>query len=419
MLIRKVYFTILFVIAFSFVLVVPMSSQVGSRDIIWAHGATISKGWYDFRREMEWHGFIFNDILTGPLYDDAVVDGILSTSYYLDQRIEQQMGENVLGLGNGFGGIALRYAQLANENISAMVFCGVPNQGSQAILKATQIFNSKSDVQRFLEKIQSKKLIDNCADCNVTGLFKSWADAFANGEFLRDLQPDSDVITNINLAENLPTVPYITLYGTVEDFSMTRMLDTRGSVIDNDALVRCYEQRTGERPKNIYNQDIRSIIRRTSGFFNSVIRYIGELFTKSTDTPSPEEIQTAAKNFIGEANDFIFVEMLAEHDVELELARMLRCQLVPQLQESEWMLMLQGESFYETKINVNVITYEEIELCKLECVSDFANVPNSIHHCLTWCSKLNIGENVPVSVFIIPLLKWIACLRRLKKPNNF
>lgn len=401
MLNRKFFFSTLCIVLPLLLFCISLNGQVDPRDIIWAHGTSqTSKGWYDFRNEMVWEGFFFNDIITGTLYDDAVVNGVLATAQYLDQRVDLQEGNNVLGIGHGFGGIALRYAQLENEEISAMVLSGVPNQGSHAILKSTRSTSGITEIQLIIEKVNAIKLGDNCADCNITGLFESWVnDIESASNFLGDLRPVDDVIVNINKTQNLPTIPYIVLYGTVQDFSLTRLLDTRGSVSDDDALVRCQEERIREESKNIQNLEIQGTIQRTNGFFANVLAFAGSFISGQSSSSPTGAALSAISNYINQETNRIIQDIQAQQEIENELARMLRCQLANQLQEAEWMLMMLDGSFQEQEILV--FDVDLFSQCMAYCGmnNNYPGGGSPILECFNHCEGLSLQPQA-VQVFV-------------------
>ncbi|TVR87631.1 MAG: hypothetical protein EA411_07130 [Saprospirales bacterium] len=396
-----------------------VTGQVQERDMVWCNGTSqTSNGWDHFRLEMGFHGFQFDQLLDNQ-WPNAWGQGVLAGADYIDYRINLRSGSDVLGIGHGFGGIALRYAQHLNSDISAMVLSGVPNQGSFAIGQATLATpNGVSKVSEIIERIESVKLGDNCQDCNVTGLFKSWINTIEGGkDFIGDLSNDSDVILNINKPAYLPTIPYIVLYGTVEDFSLVRMLDTKFSIGDGTELVECQEERIREESKNIENLEIQRTIRNTNGFFANVLGFAGSLL--SAGSGSPGAALSAISNYINQETNRIIQEIQAQQEIENELARMLRCQLANQLQEAEWMLMMLDGSFEVTEVFVDMTTQEDIDLCMLDCEMDFSNDPNSIHHCQNWCSQnLVIGEYVTTTVFVAELTNGLLAESEQKLPGS-
>lgn len=370
------------------------------RDIIWAHGTSqTSKGWFRFAQLTSQKGYLFNPILTGPSYDDAIGDGVIATAEYLDNRIEFQNGSNVLGIGHGFGGIALRYAQLENDNINAMILSAVPNQGSIAMREATRKTpGDQTQVQHMIDKVSAIKNQYDCNfNCNVIDLFKTWMDAIAAGEsFLQDLRPDSDVITDINQTQNLPSVPYIVLYGTVEDFSLTRLLDVRGSVTpDANHLVECIQNAVDDARQNISKDEKIAAINSASGFLASVLKFAGSLLNIDEDS-GPGDVLGSISTFINEQSSLVVQEIQAQFEIQSKIAQLLRCQMAGQLLEAEWMLMMLDGAFEEREIFI----LDDVEPCLLDCIAQFPDDPNSIHHCQNWCYGNLGGHYIVVEYFV-------------------
>ncbi len=368
------------------------------RDIIWAHGTSqTSKKWFDFENEANWKGFIFNNINTGPLYTEAQNQGILVTAEYLDNRIELQNGSNVLGIGHGFGGIALRYAQLENDNINAMILSAVPNQGSSILRKAVDAnIGNQSEIQIVIDKVSAIKNQNDCNfNCNVIELFKTWMDAIVAGEnFLKDLRPDSDIITNINQTQNLPTVPYIVLYGTQEDFSLTRLLDVRGSSNASAThLAECAQNAVDDARANINNQDKIAAINLSSGFFANVIGFAGSLI----NADGVGDALGAVSNYINNQSALAVEAIQAEFEIQSKTAQLLRCQLAGQLLEAEWMLMMLDGSFEEQQVFIQDL--DLFSQCMIDCPFSLVGGGTPIVECFDYCEGVST-QLTTVTVFV-------------------
>ncbi len=422
MIIRKFFVFNLFIILLVLSIGTTINGQVQPRDMVWCNGTSqTSDGWGHFRVGMETLGFQFENLLDNQ-WPNSWGQGVLSGADYIDYRINLRSGNNVLGIGHGFGGIALRYSQHLNSEISAMVLSGVPNQGSFAIDLITSFTPSGvSKVSKMIQKVEAIKLGDNCQHCNVTGLFKTWINTMEDGaSYIGDLSYDSDIIYDINQPGNLPTVPYIVIYGTVEDFSLTRMLDSKHSVGDEDHLVKCLENRIRDETKNLDNKILQSTIRKTNGFFANVLAFAGSVISSAGPTgPNPGALLSAVDNYIKQETNRIIQDIQDQQEIEEEISRMLRCQLANQLQEAEWMLMMLDGTFHETDIFVDMTTQEDIELCMLDCEVEFPNDPNSIHHCQNWCTQhLVIGQYVTVSIFVAELTNGLLAESEQKLPGS-
>lgn len=390
-------------IALIFLTLFLAQTGISQRNTIWANGALFhtSKPWSDFRQEMTWRGYDFKDLMDDNT--EAADNGILTYAAYLDQRVGDK--ENVLGIAHGYGGVALRYVQHLNPNIQAMVLCGVPNQGSIAIEAAT-ITNSesKTEFQILVEAIESMKEGDDCQNCNVTGIFKNWIDGLqAAGSYLGNLRPNNDIIIDINEPDMLPTVPYVVLYGTVEEFSLTRMLDSRAFASDSDYLTRCHNERILEEQKRLEAMHALAVMNLVSGLLSSTVDLVGSVVSASTPELNPGAIISAAGTHIQESSEAIIQKIEDDLENELELARMLRCQLADQVLEAHWMLALLDGQFEEQEVYVsNPLTQEHINWCEADCEEQFPEEidPNAHHHCLVDCFSNTGGYYQTITVFV-------------------
>jgi hypothetical protein len=385
------------------IVLVLMIAQKGNsqRNTIWVYGASqTSKSWVDFRQEMSWRGYNFTNLLDNNT--EPAGNGILPFAAYLDQRVNDKV--QTLGIAHGYGGIALRYAQHLNPNIEAMILCGVPNQGSWAIHKATFSFpGQQTELQKMVESVESIKQGDNCMDCNVTGIFKNWINSLEAGkDYLGDLSPESDIISNINEPNMMPSVPYLVLYSTVEEFSLTRMLDSRAWTNSNaNYLTNCYWERIEEEVKRVNLMEVTTMLTLLSSFYKSSLNFVGTTISATSgSTPNPGQIINAAGNFVQETTNAIIKVIEDKLKIEQELARMLRCRLADQVLEAEWMLKMLDGQFVEEEVFVyNVLTQEHIDWCEADCEEQFPDA-NSYHHCLGYCFNDVGGFYQTITVFV-------------------
>lgn len=388
-------------ILFLLCLLLANSPAAAQRNTIWVDGSSqTSRGWGSLKQSMGWRGYEFNDLKETSSQYAAMVGGALSLSDYIGGRIDMHQAENVLGIAHGFGGISLRYAQHENPGIEAMILCGVPNQGSAAMRYATVSSDDQTALLQMVEATESIIGGDNCRDCGLVNLFKGWAESLER-DFLSDVNDDSDVIANINQEGMLPTVPYLVLYGTVNDFALSRMLDSRSWLDDEPRLSKCYSDRIEEERKRLNTNAINALIRNNGNFFANALRYIGSVVLAAAN-PTPDMIASGLATLISGERDAIIQSIQSELESELELARMLRCQLSVQVLEAQWHLaMLDGDFEATGQFWVNTATQQDIEECIEDCDLEFPQDidPNSHHHCLTYCNHHLSGSWTPLYTF--------------------
>jgi hypothetical protein len=378
---------------------VEMNAQE-KRNTLWADGSTpTSKGWIDFRNGMvNWKGYQLESLNDATYITSAIGNGVQAAADHLDGRVGS--AETVLGIAHGFSGIALRYAQHQNSNISAMILCGVPNQGSLALDKATKVQPGfKTHPQLIIEKVEALKAGNNCMDCDVTGLFKSFIDELALGkDFLIELTPEHDVIKTINQPSSLPSVPYAVLYGFHEDFSLTRMLDTRGSSSDTDHIVRCQAERIRRESKHIDNLETIRTIRNTNGFFANALAFLGSLVSASSGNVGA--VISAMATYLNSGTNSLIQEIEADAEIERQLARMLRCQLANQVQEAEWMLMMLNDLSLQEKV-IELPDWQSYSTCLQHCDIGLALGGGiNLVECDAFCAAQASSQAISVTVWV-------------------
>ena len=79
--------------------------------------------------------------------------------------------DDLLGIAHDYGGLVLRDLQLKDDNISAMVLVGVPNQGLPPSISPLLSTPTVMAPLKLLDAIQDFKKGDNCKDCDFTDTF--------------------------------------------------------------------------------------------------------------------------------------------------------------------------------------------------------------------------------------------------------
>ena len=338
------------------------------RNTVWIRGTSInSNGWSEMKGEMTARGFQFNDLM------DSSFDPTLGVVGAADQ-VETMIGNsnNVLGIAHDYGGIVLRDLQLQDPGISAMILDGVPNQGSSGILGAIQNDGpaSLSRAQKLIEAVNLIRQGDDCNNCGFVAAFQSWVNEMEGAEdFLDDVQAGSPIINELNAPQNMPTVPYAVLWGSVEQLSLTKLLSSRAFPSDTDYFTRCFTETLNRERQEAKEAFIRATISNTQGFFGNVLKFIGVLVTENV--PGATIIGGIGKFLVDTRND-ILNEIAEVKKRDEELARILRCELSNQVLAAEWQLLLMANSaLEEIEVEVSVNT-EEYWDCIDECGLDMA-----------------------------------------------
>lgn len=345
--------------------------SIAQRNVAWAPigNSQNSAGWFGTIMLLEDVGYDFTTVSNTTYAQD---NGILDMANQIDGFVGQNT--NTLGIAHDIDGIAMRYAQLSNPNMTGMLLNGVPNQGSAALQNLTSpvIGTTTTVIQDIISRTNSIKSGDNCDDCNVVGLFEQWVDQNAAGSgVIGELSPLHPTMTDI--VDTEPTIPYVVFYGTVEDYSLIRMLSSKYSPgSDSDILVSCYNARLAlARATAIENAD-RVLATRVGGFFNKFLTLIGGVVSAASGTTvSIGSIITAGSNFLSSQRDRIKEETKATQERDRELARILRCETANKMLEAEWLLLMLSGLFVESEqeIPCNQTAYND---CLDECGLDMA-----------------------------------------------
>ena len=374
--------------------ILQVTSAFAQRKTLWMRGVSqTSNGWNASKTHLAYLGYDFDNLLFSTVYEpglgvEAAADVLAGT--YGDNN-------DLLGIAHDYGGLVMRDLQLKDDNISAMILVGVPNQGSSAIDFTTTV-EPNSDgtrAQILVDAIQDIKGGDRCEDCDLVGAFDSWINGLYGGRnYLSDAQRGSPVITHLN--ENMPTVPYAVMWGSVEEFSITRLLSSRAFPSDGDYYSECYARRLEEARQEAKDVFLISTIRNTTGFLGSVFNFIGSI----APGISPSEWISRAGSFVNTQRQNFIAEIQAVKERDEELARILRCEFANQLLAAEWQLAMLENSALETN-EVPISIPSEYDNCMLECATDMAWGDWGMNmSCDEFCAGLPDNETTMVTVLV-------------------
>ena len=374
--------------------ILQVDTAFAQRNTLWMNGVSqTSNGWNASKTHLTYLGYNFDNLLFSDVYEPGLgvqeAADILAGTY----------GDNndLLGIAHDYGGLIMRDLQLKDDNISAMILVGVPNQGSSAI-DFTTIVQPNSDgtrAQILVDAIQDIKGGDRCEDCDLVNAFDSWINGLYGGRtYLRDAQRESTLITH--LTENMPTVPYVVMWGSVEEFSITRLLSSRAFPSDGDYYSECYARRLEEARQEAKDAFILSTIRNTTGFLGGVLTFIANI----APGISPSEWISRAGSFLTTQRQNVIAEIQAIKERNEELARILRCEFANQLLSAEWQLAMLENSASETN-EIPVSIPSEYDNCLLECATDMAWGDWGMNMgCDEFCAGLSDNETTLVTVLV-------------------
>ena len=376
------------------VVILQAGAASAQRNTLWMRGVSQnSNGWNASKDHLGGLGYYFDNLIFSDVYEPGL--GVEGAADVLAGTFGDH--DDLLGIAHDYGGLVLRDLQLKDDNISAMVLVGVPNQGSSAI-DFTTIVDPNSNgtrAQKLLDAIQDFKKGDNCKDCDFTEAFDSWVNGLYGGRnYLKDAQTESSVVSHLN--ENMPTVPYVVMWGSVKDFSITRLLSSSAFPSDGDFYSKCYAREFEEARQSANDAFILSTIRNSTGLLGSVMNFIGAI----APGLSTGEWISRIGNFINAQRQNFINQIQAVQERDNRLAELLRCEFANQLLAAEWQLaMLENSSLEESQVTIFIPS--EYDNCILECNTDIAMGDWHLNMtCEEFCVELTDDETMTVTLLV-------------------
>lgn len=410
--------------------VISLFAQPQPRPMVWCDGANAtSDGWLKtfVRQEFEAQGYLFDQLVPTDTYFDALAQGSVELGDFISSEIGSE--GNVLGIAHDMGGLGLRYAQSLNQNITAMVLDGVPNQGSLALLNSGQSLpGSLSKMQALLEDVRGIQGTDNCDEfCDVVANFESWVNEIEGGQaFYRDAYTDSDFL--INDVPSEPSVPYIVLVGEIPSFSLTRLLDSRGSLTNGNELRDCYREAI-ERARGEITFESDLLIKETRNVFTNLLTFFSQGVNKGIVGGDPVFGSGAVSDVVGASASFIekerqdkYARIRINRELSEELRRILRCELSNRYLEAEWLISLLDGEFIEEEEEIDCDA--EYDQCVDDCEYDVAwgDGPQNGMTCAEYCAQNYDpdceNETITVEYFIIEPMDGLLTVSEQKLPGS-
>ena len=379
------------IIATIFFQILWVSSIDAQRNTLWMRGTTQnSNGWGAVKSSLLINdGYQFDDLIYSDLYNLSV--GVTAASDALAGTFGSN--EDILGIAHDYGGLVLRHLQLQEPNISAMILNGVPNQGSSALSFATTSSpGDESRAEKLINRIEQIQGPDNCEDCGLLEAFRSWVESLnAGSSYLCDAKAGSSIIDDLN--DNMPTVPFAILWGSDDEFSITRMMSSNAFPSNNDYLTECYTQQLEEARQDAKEALIRRTITNTLNFLGEVANAIGSIIGAG-DKPNPADIISAVVDLVNatQQNTLNEIEAVKEHDEEL--ARVLRCEFSNQLLAAEWQLGIMENAFQTEEVDWFYSEQQCEAICNQQGWEDWY----LMHVCIPDC----MDEPHPGTALVVP-----------------
>ncbi len=395
------------------------SLHAQTRNTIWLDGLqTTSLGWKP-NRYSNLKLYDFEDLVSTNLDFNAGYDpwlGVEGASNYLKPIVEGR--ENVLGIAHDYGGLVLRHlANNDDDEITAMILNGVPNQGSSAIQMAIgqNADDGDSRMQIIIDKVNDIKGDEGCEDCNIVGNFERWIDEIAhpnNRAVFEDMAPG--VMIN-NLNANPPDIPYAIIWGSVDTYnseqSIVNLMDSRGSITGFDnSLANCVAGKLREQQKKIEDDKIVRNVNVVLGLFGSVLDFASSLISGNVfGNPEDDENNFDTGGFLGAIGSFAndikstIVDYLdTNSELDQRLASLMRCETANQMLEVHYELAMMDAGQVEVEL-VDENLAGNLQHCEQYCWEQFeGSIPNHAAYgaCIQDCLENNPAP--PILGFVTP-----------------
>lgn len=366
-----------------------------TRSTIWLDGFrnTTSHGWggvpnvyYDLA---DYDFVAINRDNTNSNIDYDLNLGVFGAASQMEPQLDGH--DNVLGIAHDMGGLVLRDLANKDNSLSAMILDGVPNQGAAALNFTTVADGNegtRTRAQAIIDGAQDIIADDECENCNLIEAFKEWIDEIAlNKEYLRQMRRNSEEVNTLNA--NPPDIPFVILWGSVEELSFSTLMSSYHSTGDNngDIYTDCYARTLAEEKKKYQEDLVLNTIDNVVDFYGSYLEYQGTVFS------DPLEIISAIGDFIKDAKDNITDQIEDVRDRDQELARILRCEAAVQIINVDWNYALNEFGSLATE---EVVIGSDIVYCEQQCHEQFEGTnPNHAQFgaCVADCMN---SDNTPV-----------------------
>ncbi len=354
-------------------LFMPVLLHAQTRKTLWLHGGGVtSESWDNMKTNMTNLGYDFDDRINPP-YGPATGAGSQSGADYITNRVSTDV--NVLGIAHDFGGLVLRQAQLQTPQITAMILDGVPNHGSKGVAAGRPPLgnpNEGSQMEELINAIKQFQDIDDCKFCTLSGSFESWSDELKNTTFpfIDEMLPGSPVILNLNDPDNLPTVPFVILWGEVAHASLSQMMSSRAfpiSGMDGGDPIgdRCNQKFEAEK-SDIKGDKNKSIWGSIGGFLGDVFKGVASIVKGD-----PADIVGGIGQLISGSITRVNTLVSELKDLNERQERLARCKTADDILQLEWFGLL-GQQLEEVEILVPDPDCETVYECEAECGVDMA-----------------------------------------------
>ncbi|MFT6336423.1 MAG: hypothetical protein ACJATI_003182 [Halioglobus sp.] len=348
-----------------------------------------ASSWQQTRNLLEIDGYDFIDLHTVGINGNWKPElGVEGASDRLNSDLTES---NILGIAHDYGGIVLRDLQLQNSNISAMILDGVPNQGSSALeYSSKKFFTNNTLAEEMIADVIDFRSDSDCdEDCGYITSFQNFLQGMETANetgLLEDLYPQGHAIQNLGS----PTVPFVVIYGTIEENSILDLMNTQADQLGlgEDFYKSCYLENLREAEKESKDAFIKTTLMNTFTFADA---FTGGLATfldgAATGSPLTALLQ-GVNSILFDSRDAILsqIEALALQDAEL--ARLAKCELSHQLLQVQWEIQLMQNSNLTYVSEEVVVQGWSDQMCEEYCQSETSGSALSLIFCGIECEAM-------------------------------
>lgn len=314
-----------------------------NRDALWLNGiGATSASWDNSKAGSIAGGYDFNNISTFSYTPH--LNNITSSASQMNTQISGN--NNVLGIGHDGGGIILRQmAKDPQSKLSALILDGVPNQGSKTLKKMLPE-NGVNQMTAFINEINAfKSGAQSCQACQAITAFSDWINSVNSfEERYREYTPESPVMNNLGT----PAIPYAVIWGNEDESDgliLTRLLGSRANLVidgNDNGYLECFRDEINDRLKELNDQKFDAQAMAVLGIASAINKLNGVVSVNAETgavTIDNGKIIESALGTLSAIKSLI----TALKKIDTQLGEILECELVHQVLNLRWNLLVSGE----------------------------------------------------------------------------
>lgn len=293
--------------------------------------------------------------------------------------------QNVLALGHGGGGLALRshLGRSGDERISGLVLVGTPNQGGSLLghfLRDNASTPSEAEV--LVGNLTAfRSTASGCQDCNQLSRFQQLFGALNDDFLTRPSVPGSSILRQL---PTVPPVPTVVMYGDLYDseYPFSRV-ESGGSASNTGVggLEQCVRDFTSDERARFEAEFGFDGVRNITTFSKIVSGLLGAISDPSKLATALHDLQSSITDMLQRAKQ----KNIAKREL-------LECEYVNQAINAEWLTW----TIDPASEIIEVPTFDE-ECCYADCVDDYTeygDVSDWVYGaCLAQCESFGFGRN--------------------------